>query len=640
MQKLLTLLLVFAMSSSFLFAQVGHGGLPFAIENGWNLDEVTTRTMPAVDAFQMDLIDQKFYMEKGRSIRFGEEHEVALNLDNSGEWISLANGDRVWRLKISCPNAFHINLIYDSFFMPKGARFYIYNSDASHVLGAFTSGNNKSYGTFSSGLVRGDETILEYYEPAAVKGEGKLSVSTVVHGYRNMFAGLEKGFGDSGSCNINVNCPEGADWQTIKTSVARIIAGGFDHCTGTMVNTVRQDCSPLFLTANHCAGGEQNWLFVYNWESPGCDNVNIPLSQSISGGTRVMGLPAGDGELVELSMDVPQDFGVFFAGWNAENVPAGRTVCIHHPAGDIKKISFNNDPLTSGTFFGTPNSHWTVGNWEDGTTEGGSSGSAIYDEEQRIVGMLSGGQASCFNNSFDLYGKMSFNWDTGNTASNRLQDWLDPDDTGVLVLDGRSCSVNFQFNAALNIQEPLGEFCELTIVPSVNFSNGGMEAINVMAVEYFIDNNPPQTSVWTGNLASGASVDFNLGALVGVEGAHTFTACINNINGLSSDDNIEDNCQTVNFTCADLALGIENNTIAFDAFPNPASDVLNVDLSPFAGNDIELSLLDLSGRRVLNIQTTNDQVSLAIPQSLANGTYLLSVRGSQLVSTKKINILR
>lgn len=439
MKTLIPLLFLLSLTSLCIRAQISHGGTPYSFENG--LSAVgAVKIMPAVDAEEMKSIDEMFYLEKGRSIRFGEEIKVSYNLDNSGEWTELPNNDRVWRLKIKAPNAFHINLIYDDFFMPQGARFFLYNENGTEVLGEFNSGNNKSYGTFSTGFVRGDATVLEYYEPAAVSGQGKLSVSTVVHGYRNMLGSLEKGYGDSGSCNINVNCPEGADWQTTKTSVAKIVNGGFDHCTGSMLNNVEQDCTPYFLTAEHCGGGEQNWVFYFNWESPGCSNQNIPMNQSVSGGQVVADLSSGDFELLELSSAPPVDYNVFYAGWNANPEPADNSVCIHHPAGDIKKISFNNDPLVPGQTWGS-SSHWRITEWEEGTTEGGSSGSALFDLDQRVIGMLTGGSASCFNSSgYDEYGRMSYNWDTGNNSSSRLRDWLDPNNTGSLAISGYDCS--------------------------------------------------------------------------------------------------------------------------------------------------------------------------------------------------------
>ena len=73
---------------------------------------------------------------------------------------------------IAAPNAYSINLLYNEFWLPDGGRLFIYNDDRSMVLGAFTSANNKDHGKFATGPVRGDTSILEYYEPTYVEMRG------------------------------------------------------------------------------------------------------------------------------------------------------------------------------------------------------------------------------------------------------------------------------------------------------------------------------------------------------------------------------------------------------------------------------------------------------------------------------------
>ncbi len=120
-------------------------------------------------------------------------------------------------------------------------------------------------------------------------------------------------------------------------------------------------------------------------------------------------------------------------------VPMG-SVGIHHPDGDVKAISFNDDALTTGDScigpIGRGNTHWYVDNWEQGTTEPGSSGSGLWDPaNQKLVGFLSGGLAACGLLEFDCYGKFSEAWE-GDSAAERLQDWLDPNNLGVMMVDG------------------------------------------------------------------------------------------------------------------------------------------------------------------------------------------------------------
>ena len=109
--------------------------------------------------------------------------------------------------------------------------------------------------------------MVEYRQPAYIESMPTLFIDQVVQGYR-LLSGWPHGeevdrgpFGNSGACNINVNCPEGATWATEKRSVALIVQGGFAACTGGMVNNTANDGTPYFLTANHCLGNPGNWVY-------------------------------------------------------------------------------------------------------------------------------------------------------------------------------------------------------------------------------------------------------------------------------------------------------------------------------------------------------------------------------------------
>lgn len=382
--------------------------------------------------------------------RFGKIFKVAHNLQNSGKWTTLPNGDRIWRLQIHCPEARSINLTYSDFHLPKGATFHLYNPSRTKILGAFTAFNNHPSRTFATNVIEDERTILEYYEPAAVKGQGVIQISRIVHGYRFIRSieaeieeenNLEKGFNDSGACNVNINCPEGDDWQDQKKAVARIIMIN-SLCSGALVNNQTQDCTPYFLTANHCTDGFSSaqmnqFIFQFNYESPNCSNINGPTNQSVTGASLKANLAASDFALLELNSEPPPEYNVYYAGWT--NTPAAATSVtgIHHPAGDIKKICIENQPVT------TSGNEWRVDDWDVGVTEGGSSGSPIFNPSKHIVGQLFGGSAACAgtndNGAPDFYGKFSHSWDAGGSANNQLKTWLDPNNTGIIALDGRYC---------------------------------------------------------------------------------------------------------------------------------------------------------------------------------------------------------
>ncbi|MBD3222870.1 T9SS type A sorting domain-containing protein, partial [bacterium] len=95
-----------------------------------------------------------------------------------------------------------------------------------------------------------------------------------------------------------------------------------------------------------------------------------------------------------------------------------------------KAISFEDDPTTTTSYLGTSSpgngTHIRVADWDDGTTEPGSSGSPLYSPDGHIVGQLHGGYAACGNDLADWYGRVSVSWNGGGTGSSRLSDWLDP----------------------------------------------------------------------------------------------------------------------------------------------------------------------------------------------------------------------
>jgi len=425
-----------------LSAQVASEGIPYSSTSTLP-DEIPVMTMPGVDLPALQREDE-IEAAEGLPYRFGVPFDVEYDMETSGRWDTLPNGDKVWRLKIVCPGAYTINLLYSNYWLPEGAKFYIYNENKTEILGAFTSLNNKDHGEFATGLLRGDVCILEYNEPSFVTQKGAITVSRVVHGYKDILAD----FGDSGSCNNNVHCPEGDPWADQIRAVAMILTGGgFRICSGSLVNNVNQDLTQYFLTANHCLGGENSWIFMFNYESPNCSNINGPTNQTVSGSTLLATRTESDFALLLLSEQIPESYNVYFAGWSNINVASPNAVGIHHPSGDIKKISFQNDPLISADYLqDTGTTHWKIDNWEDGTTEGGSSGSPLYDNNHRVVGQLHGGYASCTSITPDWYGKFSLSWNGGSTPSTRLRDWLDPQNTGATTLDGRDMTSYIDFN--------------------------------------------------------------------------------------------------------------------------------------------------------------------------------------------------
>lgn len=426
-RPILLLLLVFAV----LPAQISKGGYPQSLSVPLP-QNVLVVVMPEIDTAALMEEDQR--AEEGIPYRYGYRFDVAYTLENAGVWTVLDNGDRIWRLRIESRNALSLGLLYDNFWLPAGAELFLYDESMTTVLGAFTQVNNKEYGEFVTAPIPGEITILEYYEPSGT-AHGTISISAVIHAYRDIL-GLDEA-DRSGWCENNVSCPEGEPWANEIRSVAKLIVGPY-LCSGALINNTSLDTTQYLLTAYHCvegSGSPGNFLFMFNFQASQCYGTWGPTNQTVSGSVMrassqdIYNSP--DFCLLELSEDIPDSYNVFYAGWSRESTLPQTPVGIHHPDGDVKKISFDYD---SASHYNTYK--WNV-SWDDGVTEGGSSGSPLFDHNHQIVGALSTGCSFCDDQYCpDQYGKVYRSWEFGTIAEMRLRDWLDPVGSDVITLDG------------------------------------------------------------------------------------------------------------------------------------------------------------------------------------------------------------
>tara|TARA_R110000850_G_scaffold203228_1_gene329508 strand:- start:124442 stop:126061 length:1620 start_codon:yes stop_codon:yes gene_type:complete len=460
-------LIFFILTFTHTFGQVTNSGEPLSWKVG-QLSSVPPVQMEPIDVAALEAEDAINDQRRDIPWRFGKELPVFLNTENSGVWDVLENGDRIWRLNIISGGARTLNFVFDDFFLPSGAKLYLYNDDKSDLLGAYTSSQNREDRQLGTWFVEGENIWIEYYEPASQEGLGSLQIAKVVHGYRSVNqTAAERGLNDSGDCNQDVDCPVGADFdslkEVLKRSVALFILGG-SVCSGTLINNTDNDNAPYFLTASHCDNGNTGaWAFRFNWVSPdpSCatttNSTNGDFNQTASGATKLAENQKSDFMLVNIDANLPTSWNLVWAGWNRSSTDVPDfTVGIHHPAGDIMKVCRDDQsPIRTAINFEIPNTFvWRVSDWDLGVTEGGSSGSALFDQDGRIVGQLAGGAAACAgtndNGQPDFYGRMDTSWDFGTTNSTRLSNWLDPQDTGATSTDILS-TPNFQFFGDLHV---------------------------------------------------------------------------------------------------------------------------------------------------------------------------------------------
>lgn len=534
------------------------------------IDSISTKTLA-----ELDKADEV----AGRLPKFSRSVSTDFDIKQNGILTTFSNGDKVWTLTIKSHGAKALIPFFDKFYLPQGSTLHLYSKDKKQIIGAYTFKNNNYSGHFCGGIIIGDEVTLEYFEPKSVSNKGNLHINEVGYAYRWIDGNenTERDFGGSGSCQVNVNCTEGNNFQDQKNAVVRILVqsnSGQGWCSGALINNAKNDCTPYLLSAQHCSEGTSTaqynqYVFYFNYEAASCSN---PTSQGtlankfINGCTKKAdsndngGASGSDFILLELNAAPNASWSPFYAGWNISTTGASSGAGIHHPDGDIKKISTFTQAATSTSWGSASGSHWRIF-WSattngHGVTEGGSSGSPIFNNNGEIVGTLTGGDSYCnAPTQADKYGKFSYHWTSnGNTATRQLKPWLDPENTGITSLSGvySPCAATISNDAGIqSILEPSGTVCGTTISPVVQLRNFGNNTLTAVTINYTI-NGIIYTYDWNGSLNSFNTTTVHLPSVTEQAGNHTLIVATSQPNN-TLDLNLTNDTKSTTFTLTGVA---------------------------------------------------------------------------------------
>lgn len=456
-----TLLIMFVLltSSMFSHAQLSEGGTPASFNIGTSL---RTTPEPVNIPIKFNIEDLKLVDEwqvsQGAPLRLATIIDTTLTIEKNGNWFTLNNGLYVWQLRVKANDATALMLFYNKFQIPETGKLFIYNTDKTHILGAYTYRTHPSSGKFATEFIAGDDIILEY-ETTWPELLPDLEIEGIGYGYNHLsvsYTGLATRA--SGSCMVNINCEEGDNWQDVKNGVCKMtqrIGTSVYLCSGVLMNNTAQDYAPYIMSAYHCSeGGSQQasesdysqWMFYFHYETAGCSNSSSISSEyfSMVGCKKVMASPidgGSDGMLLLLNQDIPAGSNVYFNGWDRSTTIPSSGVGVHHPEGDVMKISTFTSALTNYTWYdgentGARNAHWDAIFVQTANghsiTAGGSSGSPLYNSNKLVVGTLTGGDSECDTkpDGHNLYGKFSYHWSEG------MSTYLDPHRTNVTTLTG------------------------------------------------------------------------------------------------------------------------------------------------------------------------------------------------------------
>ena len=425
-------LLILLSTAEVAAAQISQGGSPFR----WN-EQLDQRSLPLVMLEPLQPLDTAMLHDGAAGIQYGVQRFVEVDVPLQGLWQDMSDGGRLCHVVIESEGALMMSLQFDRWELPAGAMVYVYDAARTRFIGGFDASNRGPEGDMATALIPGDRVVIEYRLPPGAP-DGQLRVSSITHAYRDILGlsgdrDFDPGF-QSAPCHINTACPEAAAWQDQKRAVAMFLRPTGGGCTGILLNNTAEPGKPYFHVAAHCyQPNESQWVVYFNYEAPLCVGDTGPTSQTVTGATLRASYYYDDFVLVELNTPPPASYNVYYAGWDRSGATPSTGTVIHHPLYDVKKITFNNGPVTS-----TQSDSWQLWRnyWDQGLVEAVSSGAPMFDQNKRMVGHMFDGAQDC--NTMTTIptdcAKFSASWD-GSTATTRLRDWLDPANT-TMALDG------------------------------------------------------------------------------------------------------------------------------------------------------------------------------------------------------------
>lgn len=384
-------LIVSVMLALGLNAQLERTGTPVSwnqqlsvpIANEW-LGEANVVGLMAEDAADVE--------DRSVPYRFAYARPVSWSMQNSGSWVNLENGDRLWILGVAYSNAFSIALTLGHLQMPQGGKLYVYSDDRLDYMGPLTYDDNRQ-GELGLPHVRGERIYLEYYEPRNSRGEGQLEVTFVSGSYR---APQTEAIPMQSCALWHSDAPQAIREARVSSSLIRVLTDhGQRYATGVLLNNSLNNAEPFVLVPSEAiAGSVSSMVFQFGLDDMDCllQNSGCPL-QTICG-AEVVTVDASSGlALLRLHKAPPAEWNAYYAGWAIENASEATRYCLQHPKGLAKSYSKYQDSFIPVI----QEEEITMGlaGVGDGQSDAGSVGSPLLDGDWNVVGVFVGGNSRC-----------------------------------------------------------------------------------------------------------------------------------------------------------------------------------------------------------------------------------------------------
>jgi hypothetical protein len=420
--------------------------------------------LPAVAEHEVEVVRKANRAQRGKRLMIGVNRDAPL-APVAPQWTTVEGGYAA-RLSASSPDAQALRLAIELRGLPLDAQMVFFGSGDERLVGPVSVASIADLAqSWWSPVTEGDVQTVEFFIPTGHDVSGLapriVSASHLFTSASSRFSKRPQDIGDSGSCNIDIQCVVSPSQALLdaRNSVAHMvftIPAGTSLCTGTaLVDLDTSTQVPWFYGANHCFDNENApfltpaqmqtiastlqtyWFF----EAATCGSQAIPNFVLRTGGATYIYNNA-DNDVLFLRLNELPPAGAVLTAWDANVIGASAIVTsIHHPQGDLKKFSQGTvQRFSSLTLASTPTSFIEV-LWQQGTTEGGSSGAGIWTFNGQFYvyrGGLWGGTALCTNTQgtdnfsrFDqAYPALAPFLAAGSTAPNYTALWWNPSESG------------------------------------------------------------------------------------------------------------------------------------------------------------------------------------------------------------------
>lgn len=166
-------------------AQISEGGTPtsFKYQNTLKSDLPTVQIPINFSVEDLKTVD-RWQVSQGAPLKVGVLLPTDLTIDNAGSWNTLPDGKRVWRLQVQAKDAIALMLSFRYFYIPENGKLFIYSSDKTHLIGAFTHHTNPPTKEYATEFLAGDKIILEYEAGISENEHPRIAIDAVGYGYK------------------------------------------------------------------------------------------------------------------------------------------------------------------------------------------------------------------------------------------------------------------------------------------------------------------------------------------------------------------------------------------------------------------------------------------------------------------------